>query len=148
MKKIFLLGWLMTLLGVLTASATSVVINVDNASNVDVTTNYGYGKQLELSDGFNVFDLSDADDSPLKITAREGAAIESVVVNETDNVEGNAGEYLVRFYTSGIKIDITTSGSGSNPTARDVSIQGFYAMGDGVTGTPFTLTYDKEGGMA
>ena len=97
MKKIFLLGWLMTLLGVLTASATSVVINVDNASNVDVTTNYGYGKQLELSDGFNVFDLSDADDSPLKITAREGAAIESVVVNETDNVEGNAGEYLVRF---------------------------------------------------
>ncbi len=145
MKKIFLLGWLMTLLGVLTASATSVVINVDNASNVDVTANYGYGKQLELSDGFNVFDLSDADDSPLKITAREGAAIESVVVNETDNVEGNAGEYLVRFYTSGIKIDITTSGSGSNPTARDVSIQGFYAMGDGVTGTPFTLTYDKEG---
>lgn len=145
MKRFLLLNLLMTLVGVFTVSATSVVINVDNADNVDVYANYGYGRKLDLADGLNVFDLSDTDDSPLKITAREGAAIESVVMNETDNVEGNGGEYLVRFYTSGIKIDITTSGNGSASNVRDVSIQGFYAMGEGISGSPFTVTYEKDG---
>ncbi len=135
----------MTILGVLNLSATRVIINVDNASNVSVTCNYGYGQKLELTDGMNTFDLSDSDDSPLKITANAGAAIESVTLNETDAVQGTDGEYLVRFYNAGIKLDIVTSGNGSVTTTRDVTIQGFYAMGDGISGSPFTVTYDKDG---
>ncbi|MEZ3518983.1 MAG: hypothetical protein K1V75_03475 [Muribaculaceae bacterium] len=145
MKKILLLSWLMTMLGVLSLSATRVVINVDNASNVSVVCNYGYGKQLELTDGINSLELSDSDDSPLKITATPGATIKSVTLNESEVLDGNAGEYLVRFYNTGIKLDIVTSGQGSTPTVRDVSIQGFYAMGEGISGTPFAVTYDKDG---
>lgn len=145
MKKNLLFTWLMILFGVFSASATSVIINVDNAENVDVYTNYGTGNKLDLVNGINQFTLSDTDDSPLKITARTGAVIESVMINETDKIDGTNGEYLVRFYSQGIKIDIVTSGSGTAPTEREVTINGFYSSGEGVTGSPFTITYEKDG---
>ena len=48
MKKHFLLSFLMTLVGIFTMQATNVIINVDKAANVIVSTNSGYGKTLDL----------------------------------------------------------------------------------------------------
>lgn len=95
MKKHFLLSFLMTLVGIFTMQATNVIINVDKAANVIVSTNSGYGKTLDLVDGINVLDLSDADDSPLLIKAAQGAEITSVVKNESETLSPVAGEYTV-----------------------------------------------------
>ena len=112
MKKHFLLSFLMTLVGIFTMQATNVIINVDKAANVIVSTNSGYGKTLDLVDGINVLDLSDADDSPLLIKAAQGAEITSVVKNESETLSPVAGEYTVRFYNVIVKIDIETTGEG------------------------------------
>lgn len=144
MKKFFLLAFLMAFVGVFSSQAVSVIINVDNAANVVVKGNYGYGQTLTLENGLNRLDLSDADDSPLQIKAAEGATIVSVTKNETETLTANNGEYIVRFYSTGIKLDIVTSGSGvvTSPAAKDIHFN-LYVSGEGVTGKPVTIEYKK-----
>lgn len=145
MKRNLLITLAMLLLGVFHASATSVIINVDKAANVVIKTNYGYGRTIdELTDGMNRLDLSDTDDSPLQIVAAEGAEIVSVMKNETEEITASNGSYTVRFYSAGIKIDIVTREGGSTPVARDVAFSA-YAMGTGISGSPFTMQYEKDG---
>ena len=145
MKKHFLLSFLMTLVGIFTMQATNVIINVDKAANVIVSTNSGYGKTLDLVDGINVLDLSDADDSPLLIKAAQGAEITSVVKNESETLSPVAGEYTVRFYNVSVKIDIETTGEGGgSDIVKDITMN-FRASGEGVTGSPFNVTYLKDG---
>ena len=132
MKKHFLLSFLMTLVGIFTMQATNVIINVDKAANVIVSTNSGYGKTLDLVDGINVLDLSDADDSPLLIKAAQGAEITSVVKNESETLSPVAGEYTVRFYNVSVKIDIETTGEGGgSDIVKDITMN-FRASGEGV----------------
>lgn len=146
MKKNLLLTLLMTLVGMFTAQATVVMINVDKANNVTVQTNSGYGQTLSLQDGMNRFELDDAADNPLLIKPNPGAEIVSVTKNETDNIfPSGDGNYRVGFATAGIKIDIVTSGEGQGggETAKDITMD-FYASGDGITGKPFTVQYEKD----
>lgn len=146
MRKNLLLTFLMLFVGMFTAkAATSVVVDVDKASNVTIQTNYGYGQTLELTDGMNRFDLDDAADSPLVIKANPGAEIVSVTKNETETITPSGdGSYTVRFYTAGIMIKIVTSGEGQGgDVAKDITL-GFKAVGEGVTGKPFTVTYEKD----
>ncbi len=139
MKKHFLLSFLMTLVGIFTMQATNVIINVDKAANVIVSTNSGYGKTLDLVDGINVLDLSDADDSPLLIKAAQGAEITSVVKNESETLSPVAGEYTVRFYNVSVKIDIETTGEGGgSDIVKDITMN-FRASGEGVTGSGWCL---------
>lgn len=146
MKKTFLLSLLMVLAGIFTVNATSVMIDVDHADNVIVQTNSGYGQTLDLYDGMNRFDLSDQTDNPILIKAAPGAEIVSVTQNETTTVNPSGdGNYRVGFSTSGIMIKIVTSGSGSGSgdTPQDIHLD-FAASGDGITGAPFTVYYEKD----
>lgn len=145
MKKTLLFSLVMLLFGALQAAAqtVSVVIGVDNASHVVVKTNYGYGSELQLNDGINQFKLSDTDDSPLQIKAAEGYEIVSVTKNESETITGNNGEYLVRFYSGGVKVDIVTKTSeGTTPSLRDVL---FSVSANGADNSSFTVTYQKDG---
>lgn len=142
MKKTFLLSFLMTMVGIFTAGATSVMIDVDKAANVIVQTQSGYGQTLDLYDGMNRFDLSEQD-SPLLIQAATGAQIESVTQNETTTINPSGdGNYRIGIGTSGMMIKIVTSGSGS-AVAKDVHLD-FFASGEGITGKPFTVYYEKD----
>lgn len=142
MKKTFLLSLLMTMVGIFTAGATSVMIDVDKAANVIVQTQSGYGQTLDLYDGMNRFDLSEQD-SPLLIQAATGAQIESVTQNETTTINPSGdGNYRIGIGTSGMMIKIVTSGSGS-AVAKDVHLD-FFASGEGITGKPFTVYYEKD----
>lgn len=142
MKKTFLLSLLMTLAGIFTAGATSVMIDVDKASNVIVQTMSGNGRTLDLYDGMNRFDLSEQD-SPLLIQAATGAQIVSVTQNETTAINPSGdGNYRIGISTSGMMIKIVTSGSGSSVT-KDVHLD-FFASGDDITGKPFTVYYEKD----
>lgn len=142
MKKTFLLSLLMTLAGIFTAGATSVMIDVDKASNVIVQTMSGNGRTLDLYDGMNRFDLSEQD-SPLLIQAATGAQIVSVTQNETTAINPSGdGNYRIGISTSGMMIKIVTSGSGSSVT-KDVHLD-FFASGDNITGKPFTVYYEKD----
>ncbi len=142
MKKTFLLSLLMTLAGIFTAGATSVMIDVDKASNVIVQTMSGNGRTLDLYDGMNRFDLSEQD-SPLLIQAATGAQIVSVTQNETTAINPSGdGNYRIGISTSGMMIKIVTSGSGSSVT-KDVHLD-FFASGDEITGKPFTVYYEKD----
>lgn len=142
MKKTFLLSLLMTLAGIFTAGATSVMIDVDKASNVIVQTMSGNGRTLDLYDGMNRFDLSEQD-SPLLIQAATGAQIVSVTQNETTAINPSGdGNYRIGISTSGMMIKIVTSGSGSSVT-KDVHLD-FFASGDDITGKPFAVYYEKD----
>lgn len=142
MKKTFLLSLLMTLAGIFTAGATSVMIDVDKASNVIVQTMSGNGRTLDLYDGMNRFDLSEQD-SPLLIQAATGAQIVSVTQNETTAINPSGdGNYRIGISTSGMMIKIVTSGSGSSVT-KDVHLD-FFASGDEITGKSFTVYYEKD----
>lgn len=146
MRKNLLLMFLAVFVGMFTAKATtSVIINVDKAANVTVQTNYGYGETLQLTDGMNKLDLDDGADSPLIIKANPGAEIVSVTKNESETINpGGDGSYTVRFYTAGIKIDIVTTGEGQGGTvAKDITMD-FFASGEGISGKPFTVTYEKD----
>ena len=145
MKRGILLTFLFCLLWAFTGRAVSVIINVDNANNVTVQTNSGYGTTLDLVDGMNQFDLDDTTDSPLLIKAKEGAAIVSVTKNEANTINPSGdGNYRVTF-TSACKIDIVTSGEGQGgETVKNVTLS-FTARGENVTGKPFTVTYEKDG---
>ena len=132
----------MTLAGIFTAGATSVMIDVDKASNVIVQTMSGNGRTLDLYDGMNRFDLSEQD-SPLLIQAATGAQIVSVTQNETTAINPSGdGNYRIGISTSGMMIKIVTSGSGSSVT-KDVHLD-FFASGDEITGKPFTVYYEKD----
>ena len=136
MKKTFLLSLLMTLAGIFTAGATSVMIDVDKASNVIVQTMSGNGRTLDLYDGMNRFDLSEQD-SPLLIQAATGAQIVSVTQNETTAINPSGdGNYRIGISTSGMMIKIVTSGSGSSVT-KDVHLD-FFASGDDITAVSYT----------
>lgn len=146
MKKNLLLMFFMAFVWALTAKATtSVIIDVDKAANVTVQTNAGYGQTLDLIDGMNRFDLDDAADNPLLIKANTGAEIVSVTKNETDNISpAGDGAYRVGFATAGIMIKIVTSGNAQGgDVAKDITMD-FYASGDGISGKPFTVTYQKD----
>ncbi|MDE6120602.1 MAG: hypothetical protein K2F63_02310, partial [Muribaculaceae bacterium] len=146
MKKHFLLMFLMAFVGIFAAKATSVVIDVDNADNVIVQTNSGYGTTLSLQNGMNRFDLSEETDNPILIKAADGAKIESITRDETTNINpGGDGNYRVSFAASnGIMIKITTSGNGSaGGQVKDVTLD-FFASGEGITGKPFTVYYEKD----
>ena len=130
------------MVGIFTAGATSVMIDVDKAANVIVQTQSGYGQTLDLYDGMNRFDLSEQD-SPLLIQAATGAQIESVTQNETTTINPSGdGNYRIGIGTSGMMIKIVTSGSGS-AVAKDVHLD-FFASGEGITGKPFTVYYEKD----
>lgn len=144
MKKGFLLTLLMALVGIFTVQAVSVTINVDHANNVIVQTNSGYGQTLDLSDGQNSFDLT-ADDSPLIIKAAEGAEIVSAKQDGNDLYLSGDGFYRAGIGTVATSIEITTSGSGSGgggDVAKNVNI-GFFVSGEGMTGKPFKVYYEK-----
>lgn len=147
MKKNLLLLFLMAFIGMFTAKAgTSVVIDVDKANNVTVQTNAGYGQTLTLQDGMNRFDLDDASDAPLLVTANPGAEIVSISKNETETVyPGGDGNYRLGFTTAAVMYKITTSGNGQGggEVTKDITL-GFKAVGEGVSGKPFTVTYEKD----
>lgn len=146
MKKNLLLTFFMAFVWILTAkAATSVIIDVDKAANVTVQTNSGYGQTLDLIDGMNRFELDDAADNPLLIKANTGAEIVSVTQNDTDNIfPSGDGAYRVGFATAGIMIRIVTSGNAQGgDVAKDITMD-FYASGEGISGKPFMVTYQKD----
>ncbi len=141
MKKSFLLTLLMAVVGIFTMQATSVMIDVDNAANVTVQTMAGNGQTLDLLDGMNRFDLSESD-QPLLIEANPGAEIVSITRNEEETVNPSGdGKYRVGF-DGPTMFKIVTSGSGGQ-TAKNVTI-GFNASGEGVSGKPFSVYYEKD----
>ncbi|MDE6098259.1 MAG: hypothetical protein K2G24_05165 [Muribaculaceae bacterium] len=146
MKKHFLLTFLMAFVGIFTVQATSVVIDVDNANNVIVQTNSGYGTTLSLENGMNRFDLSEETDNPILIKAAPGAEIVSITKDGTTALTpGGDGNYRVSFAASnGIMVKIETSGNGGGgDVAKDVTID-FFASGEGISGKPFKVFYEKD----
>ena len=145
MKKSHLLTLLLTFVGIFTTQATSVAIDVDKASNVIVQTSSGYGQTLSLEDGMNRFDLDEQNDIPLLISAAQGAEIVEVTKNGTETVSKSGdGNYRVGF--SGptmIKITTNGSGSGGGEISKDITMD-FFASGEGVTGKPFKVYYQKD----
>jgi len=103
MKKNLLLMLFAVLFGVASMSATQVRIDVDKAANVVATT--GSGTTLELSDGMNTVDLSDAD-NPLTIEPSTGATIVSVIKNDETATPAGDGRY--RFAIEAMMIKVTT----------------------------------------
>lgn len=141
MKKSFLLTLLMAFVGIFTMQATSVMIDVDNAANVTVQTMAGNGQTLDLLDGMNPFDLSESD-QPLLIEANPGAEIVSITKNDAETLSPSGdGKYRVGF-DGPTMFKIVTSGS-AGQTTKNVTI-GFNASGEGVTGSPFTVYYEKD----
>lgn len=147
MKKNLFLTLITVMICAFTMSAGNVRIMVDNPANVKVQTNSGYGTTLDLGDGNASFTNLTSDDSPLLISANPGATIEKVEVNEQVMSPGGDGQYRVGINSDGMMINITTSGTatGGGETARLVSISGIVAMGEGVAGSPYSLSYDKNG---
>lgn len=146
MKKNLFLTLITIMVCAFTMSAGNVRIMVDNPANVKVQTNSGYGKTLDLGDGNASFSDLTSDDSPLLISANPGATIEKVEVNEEAMTPGGDGQYRIGINADGMMINITTSGNATGgETARMVSISGIYAQGEGVTGSPYSLSYDKNG---
>lgn len=147
MKKNLFLTLITVMVCAFTMSAGNVRIMVDNPANVKVQTNSGYGKTLDLGDGNASFTDLTSDDSPLLISANPGATIEKVEVNEEAMMPGGDGQYRIGINADGMMINITTSGNatGGGETARMVSISGIIAMGDGISGSPYTVSYDKDG---
>ena len=145
MTKRLLLSCLTVLLGVFATYATTLKITVDNANNVSIVDGNGYGTALTLIDGLNTFEATSSQ-NPFVIKANEGAEIVSVVYNDNDLAASYDGTY--RFGVGGPEttVEITTTGSGVPPTPQ-VKYTAFnvYAVGDGITGAPFKLTYDKDG---
>ncbi len=104
MRKNLLLMLFAIIFGVATATAETVNINVDRASNVSVT--YGYsGAKLTLVDGSNTFNLTSAD-NPLTIAAANGAEIKSVTVDGSEIYPAGDGAY--RTAISDMTVDIDT----------------------------------------
>ncbi len=109
MKKNFLLLLFAALLGVVSASADMVRINVDNAANVIVTTANG-ANTLTLVDGMNSFDLSTSD-NPLAVQAADGAEIVEVTKNNEPVMASGYGTPVYRMAIEPMMVNITTSGS-------------------------------------
>lgn len=137
MKKSLLLTLLMALVGIFAAHADNVMINVDNAANVIVTT--GSGDPVDLIDGMNRVPL-DASQNPLTIAPADGATIVSVTKNESD-VLNPSGDGKYRVGIENMKLDIVTSGG--QAVQKDIQI-GFMAMGSGIAGNPYKILYQKD----
>lgn len=135
MKKSLLLSFLMAFVGIFTANADNVMINVDKAANVKVSTMAGNGETIQLYDGMNRVTL-DASQNPLQIEPANGASIVSVTQNES-SVLTPSGDGIYRIAISSMKLDIVTSGGG----AKDLNI-GF--MTNGMSGNPFKVFYEKD----
>lgn len=119
MKRNFLLSLFAMVVGFFSLSAQNVMINVDKAANVKVTTLGGNGPVVELNDGMNrITDLT-ADDSPLTIEPANGATIVSVTKNNNETVTPS-GDGKYRLKIEAMKLDIVTSGGGE--VSKDVSV--------------------------
>lgn len=131
----------MMFVGIFQLSAQfAVMINVDNAANIEIRTKGGAGDALELSDGMNRQTLT-AEDSPLQIKAAAGAEIVSVTLNKAETITPADGVYSVAFSGASMIEIATQSGT---PVARDVEFF-ITASGAGATETSFTMQYEKDG---
>lgn len=143
MKKTLLLMFLMIITGYISAHAAMVRVSVDNPDNVIITTLAGNGETVALDGEMSQLDLDPATCNPLLIEPAPGAEITSLSFNGNPANPSGDGKYRIGIVDGGNMIQIETSGSGSQ-TEQTVTI-GFIARGDGVTGNPLTVTYEKDG---
>ena len=117
MGKKLLFTLLAFILPVAAALADNVMIDVDNAANVEVT--YGSGTPLSLESGMNRITTLTAADSPLTIRPASGATIESVTLNNSETLSPS-GDGAYRVAISNMMLQIVTSGPGdhSRPDGR------------------------------
>ena len=102
MYKNLLLALFAILFGVTTGMADNVMIDVDNAANVDVT--YGYdGTALPLEDGMNRITTLTSADNPLTIRASAGAEIVSITKNNSE-VLAPSGDGAYRVEPSSLSV--------------------------------------------
>ena len=112
MYKNLLLALFAILFGVTTGMADNVMIDVDNAANVDVT--YGYdGTALPLEDGMNRITTLTSADNPLTIRASAGAEIVSITKNNSE-VLAPSGDGAYRVEIGNIMLSIVTSGGSAD----------------------------------
>ncbi len=127
MKRNFLLSLLAMVVGFFSLSAENVMIDVDNAANVEVT--YGYdGAPLALVTGMNRITELTAADNPLTIRPANGATIVSVTKNESEAVTPS-GDGVYRVAISNMKLDIVTSGGSAASSEVDVTVNNMGAPG-------------------
>ena len=110
MGKKLLFTLLAFILPVAAALADNVMIDVDNAANVEVT--YGSGTPLSLESGMNRITTLTSADNPLTIRPASGATIESVTLNNSETLSPS-GDGAYRVAISNMMLQIVTSGSGS-----------------------------------
>lgn len=135
MRKSLFLTLFAFVMGFLGVHAQNVNINVDNAANVKVATQSGYGRVIDLVDGFNrITDLS-ASDNPLTIEPANGATIVDVTKNGEKLYPSGDGKYRVAI--EAMMLDIVTSG-GASSSEVEVS---FFNMGDAGSAV---VTYGSE----
>lgn len=132
------------LLGALTMSAYTVRFNVDHPNNVLVQANGGSGRTIDLGDGQNVSVDFEESENPLTVTPVSGAEITGVSLNDSPVNASPDGVYRMGI-TSNSMVTITTTGNGQGSDTRMVVFEGFVAQGDGIIGSPFTVTYNKDG---
>lgn len=137
MKKTYLLTFLMAFVGFFTANAAyNVMINVDNAANVKVSTMAGHGETIQLSDGMNAIQF-DESENPLTIEPANGATIVSVTQNEAD-VLNPSGDGVYRIgVSSSMKLDIVTSGGSVG--GKEIS----FGINCPTYPAPFKVYYEK-----
>ncbi|MGM9806301.1 MAG: hypothetical protein ACI3Z7_07745 [Candidatus Aphodosoma sp.] len=141
MKKNLFFTMLLMFVGIFQLPAQfAVMINVDNAANVEIKTQGGTGDALDLYDGMNRQMLT-AEDSPLQIKAAAGAEVVSVTLNQADAIDPVDGVYSVAF-SSGIMLDIVTR-TGA-PVVRDVEFF-VVANGSGTSDASYTMQYENDG---
>ena len=144
MKKNTLLLLLTMLFAGFTAQANIVMLNVDKAANIEVSTRQGRGDVLALVDGFNRLEL-DASESPLFIQPNPGATITSVRINEERDAQKYGLNWLVDFSSANsIKVDVVTSDSGQQTTP---TVQfNLITQGEGITVPDNSFAFDYKDG--
>lgn len=133
MKKNLLFLFMTLFLTAFTAGAYNVRWMIDNPSNIKVTTNAGYGHELEI-----VNDMSTVDDSdnPLLIEGANGATITSISVNMQEVYPAGDGNYRVGI-TANSMIQVTTQGGSASQTVNPC----FFVMADDNNTSSAIITY-------
>lgn len=147
MRKINFMTLLVALIGLFTvnASAYTLKVEVDNASNITMAPDYGNGTPYELQSGaVTTLDIDKIMDCPIVVKANPGAQITSITIDGVKKDPTANGTYSFNMYAfsgDSAEMKIETSGQGTAPKETvNVTIG---AVGDGitVTGVPYTVQY-------
>ena len=107
-------------IGIVSAQNVNIMIDVDNAANIKVTVNNG-ATEVPIQDGMNRITQYSSANSPLSISAVDGAKIVSVTKNYSDALSPNyQGVYNMAI--EAMMLSVVTEGNGGAPTVKTLDV--------------------------